>query len=100
MIFLVQNSAKSAISAKHGLSRYGTTRAAVLSIHHSDFFSFLVPAIAANQKGDNNDDINDSGMDTMYFQDSPEKEDFNRTAEVLGPRPGKGALDQLLCMKN
>ena len=32
------------------------------------FFSFLVPAIAANQKGDNNDDINDSGMDTMYFQ--------------------------------
>ena len=56
------------------------------------FFSFLVPVIAANQKGDNNDDINDSGMDTMYFQDSPEKEDFNRTAEVLGPRPGKGAF--------
>ena len=51
-----------------------------------------MPAIAANQKGDNNDDINDSGMDTMYFQDSPEKEDFNRTAEVLGPRPGKGAF--------
>lgn len=50
-----------------------------------------VPAIAANQKGDNNDDINDSGMDTMYFQDSPEKEDFNRTAEVLGPRPGPAA---------
>ena len=51
-----------------------------------------MPAIAANQKGDNIDDINDSGMDTMYFQDSPEKEDFNRTAEVLGPRPGKGAF--------
>ena len=52
-----------------------------------------MPAIAANQKGDNNDDINDSGMDTMYFQDSPEKEDFNRTAEVLGPRPGKGVFN-------
>ena len=51
-----------------------------------------MPAIAANQKGDNIDDINDSGMDTMYFQDSPEKEDFNRTAEVLGPRPGKVQL--------
>ena len=51
-----------------------------------------MPAIAADQKGDNMDDINDSGMDTMYFQDSPEKEDFNRTAEVLGPRPGKGAF--------
>ena len=67
--------------------------------HLTIFLKILVPAIAADQKGDNNDDINDSGMDTMYFQDSPEKEDFNRTAEVLGPRPGKGALDQLLCMK-
>ena len=53
-----------------------------------------MPAIAANQKGDNIDDINDSGMDTMYFQDSPEKEDFNRTAEVHGPRPGKFKLNK------
>ena len=33
LIFLVSNSVKSAISAKDGLSRYGTTRETVLSIH-------------------------------------------------------------------
>lgn len=58
-----------------------------------------------NQKGDPRDDINDSGMDTMYIQDSPksapEHADHDTIAEdhalpqdldrTIGPRPGPAA---------
>jgi len=57
--------------------------------------------VVDNQKGDDRDEINDSGMDTMYFQDSPENQDHETTTEVhvprpdfdrtIGPRPGPAA---------
>ena len=58
---------------------------------------YLLLDVVDNPKGDDRDDINDSGMET--FMDSPEQIDHETPTEVhvprpefdrtLGPRPGK-----------